>query len=614
MSNSKKIISLLLSLIMALSVFAVVPFSAAAAATGGQSGDFTYTLENGEATITGYTGSNPTATVPAVIDGCPVTKIGEKAFYESASVKSVILPDPVREIGDLAFSRCTQLESILIPKTLTTVTPYAFDNTPTLKTVTFEEGITKIPDDLFHCSPYAKTVNLEQVTIPASVTEIGKLAFSGCQNLMNVTFAGDAVTKIDTSAFAYCGFTSIDLPDNLQVLGALAFGWNRLESLEIPKSLREIDLSNRGCGPFAYGIAPTVFTFEEGTTKIIPYLFNNCTGLKSIQLPGTITEIGDLAFDHCENLESITIPKSLTTVAMYAFGYCKALKNVTFEEGITKIPDYLLFTVHDEQHTGLEQVTIPASVTEIGRYAFYGCNQLTDVTFAGDAVTKIGDYAFIAPLKTLDLPDHIQTLGVGAFGGTDITSIEIPKSLTTADATYHNDGPFSSCHLSTVTFEEGTTKVIANLFRGCRGLTNVTIPDTFTEIGDNAFRACENLESITIPASVTSIGADAFAEIENLTICGYVGSYAEQYAAEKGIDFLNIGPAILGDVDCDGEVNIIDATVLQRYLVNIRAKHFNEAAADVDADGTITIVDVTFLSRSLVGIPTPCKGIGEPIA
>ncbi len=423
MSNGKKIISLLLSLIMALSVFAVVPFSAAAAATGGQSGDFTYTLENGEATITGYTGSNPTATVPAVIDGCPVTKIGEKAFYESASVKSVILPDPVREIGDLAFSRCAQLESISIPKTLTTVTPYAFDNTPTLKTVTFEEGITKIPDDLFHCSPYAKTVSLEQVTIPASVTEIGKLAFSGCQNLMNVTFAGDAVTKIDTSAFAYCGFTSIDLPDNLQVLGALAFGWNRLESLEIPRSLREIDLGNRGCGPFAYGIAPTVFTFEEGTTKIIPYLFDNCTGLKSIEIPGTVTEIGDHAFNHCSNLESITIP-----------------------------------------------------------------------------------------------------------------------------------------------------------------------------------------------ASVTSIGADAFAEIENLTICGYVGSYAEQYAAEKGIDFLNIGPAILGDVDSDGEVNIIDATVLQRYLVNIRAKHFNEAAADVDADGTITIVDVTFLSRSLVGIPTPCKGIAEPIA
>ena len=419
MSHCKKPVSLLLSLIMVLSLFAVVPFSASAATD-----DYTYTVANGEATITGYTGSDPTATIPAVIDGCPVTKIGDRAFYESSSVKSVILPDNVKEIGNFVFSGCTQLESISIPKTLTTVAPYAFD-------------------------------------------------------------------------------------------------------------------------------------------------------------------------------------------------YCTALKNVTFEEGTTRIPDNLFFTGHNDAHVGLEQITFPASVTEIGQGAFYGCEYLSEVNFAGDAVKRIEERAFSGAksLTSIDLPDHLEFLGNGAFGGNGFTSIEIPKSLTTADATYHNDGPFAgSYYLTTATFEEGTTKIVDNLFRGCYSLQSFIVPDAITEIGDNAFRDCENLESVTIPATVTAIGSDAFAENANLTIYGYADSYAQLFAAKKGIKFVNIGAALLGDADSDGDVNIIDATVIQRFLAGIQLERFDEAAADVDADGEATIIDVTFLSRFLAGVPTSCVGIGEPMA
>ena len=69
---------------------------------------------------------------------------------------------------------------------------------------------------------------------------------------------------------------------------------------------------------------------------------------------------------------------------------------------------------------------------------------------------------------------------------------------------------------------------------------------------------------------------------------------------------------LLGDVDGDGEVTIIDATLIQRYLVQLKVYAFDEEAADSDGDGEITIVDATFIQRWLAQIPTPYN-IGDPI-
>ena len=68
----------------------------------------------------------------------------------------------------------------------------------------------------------------------------------------------------------------------------------------------------------------------------------------------------------------------------------------------------------------------------------------------------------------------------------------------------------------------------------------------------------------------------------------------------------------LGDVDRDGEVTVVDATCLQRKLVNMSVPAFNETAADVDGDGEVNIIDATWLRRYLIGLSCP-EGIGKPI-
>lgn len=72
-------------------------------------------------------------------------------------------------------------------------------------------------------------------------------------------------------------------------------------------------------------------------------------------------------------------------------------------------------------------------------------------------------------------------------------------------------------------------------------------------------------------------------------------------------------PFLLGDVDGDGEVSIIDATCIQRHLVEIPVKNYNESAADADGDGSVTIIDATCIQRYLAQLPCP-KGIGKPIS
>lgn len=71
-------------------------------------------------------------------------------------------------------------------------------------------------------------------------------------------------------------------------------------------------------------------------------------------------------------------------------------------------------------------------------------------------------------------------------------------------------------------------------------------------------------------------------------------------------------PAILGDVDGDGEVTIVDATTIQRQLADIPSSSYNASVADVDEDGSVTIIDATFIQRWLAGLPSNEK-IGKPI-
>ncbi|MED9970170.1 MAG: leucine-rich repeat protein, partial [Ruminococcus sp.] len=133
-----------------------------------------------------------------------------------------------------------------------------------------------------------------------------------------------------------------------------------------------------------------------------------------------------------------------------------------------------------------------------------------------------------------------------------------------------------------------------------------TIPDSVTSIEYEAFYGCTGLTSITIPDSVTSIGYGAFDDCgEGLTIYGYSGSAAEEYAKNNNIKFESIGkaPAKAGDTDGDGVINGKDAAVLARYTSGWDgyADKVNLDAADINGDGKVNGMDSAILMRYTSG-------------
>ncbi|MCD7741996.1 MAG: fibronectin type III domain-containing protein [Ruminococcus sp.] len=138
----KQIISGLLAACMAVSCLAV-PASklsdklitsdvVASAATEYTSGDYTYTVSNGKATIVRYNGSATNLTIPSKLGGYKVTKIGDCAFENNMTLKKVTIPNTVTSIGSGAFLGCYSLKQINIPKSVKSIGKYAMggdDNT-----------------------------------------------------------------------------------------------------------------------------------------------------------------------------------------------------------------------------------------------------------------------------------------------------------------------------------------------------------------------------------------------------------------------------------------------------------------------------------------------------
>ncbi len=165
-------------------------------------------------------------------------------------------------------------------------------------------------------------------------------------------------------------------------------------------------------------------------TSIGRYAFEDCSGLTGVSIPGSVTSIGDSAFRGCSGLTGVSIPGSVTSIGDSAFSGCSGLKSAgplgggyNYEFGwVNDIPDSAF-----EECRSLTSVSIPGSVTSIGRYAFCGCSGLTSVSIPG-SVTSIGKFAFwgCSGLTSVSIPGSVMSIGDSAFfrcGG--LTSIRI---------------------------------------------------------------------------------------------------------------------------------------------------------------------------------------------
>jgi hypothetical protein len=170
--------------------------------------------------------------IPTEIEGLPVTRIGNQAFYDCRRLTSITIPSSVTNIGWQAFTDCTSLTSISIPDSVTTIGDSAFSQCTSLISISIPDSVTTIGD-----SAFVECYALESITIPDSVTSIGDWAFTTCNSLTSITIPS-SVTSIGGAAFYQCtSLTSISIPDSVTTIGDSAFDeCYALESIVVPPS------------------------------------------------------------------------------------------------------------------------------------------------------------------------------------------------------------------------------------------------------------------------------------------------------------------------------------------------------------------------------------------
>ncbi|MBR5272006.1 MAG: leucine-rich repeat domain-containing protein [Clostridia bacterium] len=254
----------------------------------------------------------------------------------------------------------------------------------------------------------------------------------------------------------------------------------------------------------------TNLVIPDGVEKIGDYAFisewDMIEGvIETVEIPSSVTSIGQGAFCYCAGIKSIIIPDSVKFIGDNAFNSCSKLEQVTLSENIGYIEDYLFYDC-----TSLRSVNIPQGVKTICEYAFARCHSLENVT----------------------IPDTVEKIEEGAFGGAiSLKSITIPDSVTEIERF-----AFYGCKsLESVTLSPNVEFINGMTFAECESLKSVEIPHGVLRLHDNVFENCKSLTSVTFPSSVRDIGEEVFLGCDNVVICCDKDDYAYEYAVQNGI-------------------------------------------------------------------------------
>ena len=359
--------------------------------------------------------SNPNNPLLAV--GSDLT-IGTKAFY-NCPLNKIPFKAELYKIEEKAFARDTlnttnvQIDLKNMIK-LNYIGDYAFDNcnidiATNDSTFIIPESITHIGTEVFNgvFSNNNQNKSIKNISILNNIQHLGDSAFGNCDSITELNITNDNLEEIFSKNEIFAGCTNLE---NINVLTNLDFikvnenifnetKWiNRNNDLYINNTLYRKNV-----------VETTINKINKNCNCINPYAFINIKNdIKSITIPSGVTEIGDAAFQGCSNLTSIIFEEGsqLKTIADYAFQYCSSLTSISIPPSVTSIGKSAF-----EGCSNLTSISIPPSVTSIGKTAFYHCPRLTSVTFEkGSLLETIESQVFgdCMSLETIMIEEESQ--------------------------------------------------------------------------------------------------------------------------------------------------------------------------------------------------------------
>lgn len=371
-------------------------------------------------------------------------------------------------------------------------------------------------------NPFRLTLLLLVLLLPATAIAHDFEVDGICYNIINENEV--AVTSKGTENNEYFG--EMTLPSSVTyngktysvtIIGDYAFSGSSLTSIDIPNSVTSI-------GNLAFSDCSSLTTIDipNSVAKIGYYAFTWCS-LTSITIPNSVTNIEEGTFQGCTALTSVSIGNAVTSIGPWAFSNCSALISITIPDDVTSIGEEAF-----SECVSMKTITIGNSVTSIGADAFKNCNELTKVYISDiEAWCKI-DFQHVNSVPYFDFNDYtdegysnpLYYAGHLYLNGSELTDLTIHSESISNYA-------FIGCNLNSITFQgysigrhaftfssvkklnSPNVNYIGNKAFYCSGLTSLTIPYV-NYIGNHAFSNCSELKKLTLP-HVNSIGLNAFA-------------------------------------------------------------------------------------------------------
>ena len=380
----KKILSIVLSAVMLISVFAVMPLTASAHYEDSEerkNDDFCYYIykDDGYAFIIEYLGKNTEVVIPDKLDGYPVEKIGGYTFENCDFITKITLPDTIKFVQEDTFADTAFFKnednwengSLYLGSILVAVDE-EFEGEYKVK-----KGTTVIAGSAFYgCDKITK------ITVPGTVKHIPEKSFSKLESLSSVVFE-EGVEDIDEKA---------------------CFNTKKLEDLKLPKSIKRIGFLAFDGTEFYNND----YNWDNGAlyyNNILISVDPECDGNFTVK-DGT-TVLGDYAFNEC-NVENIYLPDGIKTLPFAFTNNCLWLKKVSLGKGLEELKSYSLSEVKDFE--------LPESLKNVGYRAFFQ-SKITDIKLP-ENLEEIGVEAFLScgSLKEITIPKNVKKIGYEAIG------------------------------------------------------------------------------------------------------------------------------------------------------------------------------------------------------
>ena len=487
-----------------------------------------------------------------------ITKINDETFAFSTLSGEIFLPDSIKEIGDYSFYN-TNITSINLPPSLKIIGEKAFaiDNETTNTgrglscNITIPASITEIGIAAF----YNTSIISLNFSLANKITKINNRTFAFCCQLQEEIKIPNSIKAIYEFAFAYTSITSVIFGDNLEYLDDYTFFYccNLKCSISFPKSLRHvghrcfyassingtIDGSNiEFIGEECFGLSHiTGFIFSSKIKKIPNGLFYSSQLSGEIILPEYTEEIGNHSFAFTQ-ITKINFPVSLKIVKMSAFFSCNKLKNYfryiqvnyigafAFYGCTSLTGNMIIFADFINMSaflccSNIEVMEIWTS-SSIESCTFEYCTSLKSIKIISknNSVYNIGPlaFAFCTSLEEIVLPKEIKEISYKAFYMCSSYSGKLDLTIY-PNLDVIDDEAYFGCNklFGEIRFPESLKAIGNGSFTGCSITGSLIIPNSVESIDSYAFFKCTGLSGIiSIGDGVTEIGDSAFALCSNI--------------------------------------------------------------------------------------------------